>query len=179
MALIQYKTLSMKRQLNKSGFTLIELIVAVGILILILSVGMANYITFNKRQKLNSTASEIQSYIQLAQSKAESSEIPAVAKPCNELQYYGLRTNVDGINNSLELTIHCSNYVTGPILLKSYPLPAGVVISPFDLQFQTLYKGIADATDDTKTEWTITVSDDPEVYRFILTSGGEINDQGL
>ena len=60
---------------KKSGFTLIELIVSIGIMIIITSVILANYTTFNKRIKLEGATQEIASIIRQAQAYGLSSKL--------------------------------------------------------------------------------------------------------
>lgn len=59
---------------NSGGFTLIELIVSVGILVIITTIILANYTTFNKRIKLEGVTQEIASIIRQAQAYGMSSK---------------------------------------------------------------------------------------------------------
>lgn len=52
----------------KNGFTLIELIISVGIMVMVTTVILANYATFNKRIKLEGASQEIVSIVREAQS---------------------------------------------------------------------------------------------------------------
>lgn len=59
-----------------SGFTLIELIISIGVIAILSSIGLASYVQFNRRQILNSAVRTFLNDLQLAQSKAESNERP-------------------------------------------------------------------------------------------------------
>jgi len=64
---------------GRQGFTLIELIVSVGIMITITTVILANYATFNKRIRLEGASQEIASVVREAQAYGVSKKITSVS----------------------------------------------------------------------------------------------------
>ena len=65
---------SEKRFCNNKGFTVVELLVVVGIIAVLTTIGVASYNNFNDRKVLESAVEELKSNLRLAQSKAINNE---------------------------------------------------------------------------------------------------------
>lgn len=70
--------------MQQKGFTLIELLVAISILLLLMGLGIANYISFNDRQQLIQSAEQVREAIADAQNSARSGKL----RGCNRLVAY-------------------------------------------------------------------------------------------
>ncbi len=69
----------------KKGYTIIELLIVIFILILIFTLGQANFRSFRQRQKVESAVRRFKSSLQLAKGKALSGQKPA---GCGVLKSY-------------------------------------------------------------------------------------------
>lgn len=77
--------------MRKKGFTLVEILVAIGIMSLIIGIGGISYRDYSNRQQVTSAAREIRSALRLAQTRAFSGEKPS---GCNgNLLSYSFRTD--------------------------------------------------------------------------------------
>ncbi|HQM16044.1 MAG TPA: prepilin-type N-terminal cleavage/methylation domain-containing protein, partial [Candidatus Woesebacteria bacterium] len=60
---------------HQNGFTLVELLVAIGVLLLLLGVGIANYLDFNDRQQLVQAAQLVREAFADAQNSARTGKL--------------------------------------------------------------------------------------------------------
>ncbi|MBW7960441.1 type II secretion system protein [Patescibacteria group bacterium] len=133
----------------KKGFTFIELLVMISIVLLVTGGSIAYYSTFNQHVKLKAEAKKFSDLISLAYKKAESSElIPTSGTPytyCNDFKGYQVDLNED--KYSLEYL--CGNAVT---TLYSYQLPDSIryIGSDYSFVFPPTARNI-DITQDTVT----------------------------
>lgn len=65
--------------MQKQGFTLIELLVAMTVILLLVGLGLANYVRFNERQKLIQTQELIRQAVSQAQNYARSGKLEGCA----------------------------------------------------------------------------------------------------
>lgn len=79
--------------MRQRGFTLIELIVAVGILLFLIGVGLANYIGFNERQQLIQAAEQVREAVADAQNSARSGKL----RGCAQLAAYRVEIEEDQV----------------------------------------------------------------------------------
>ncbi len=112
-----------------SGFTLVELLVVSGIMIMILTIGMVNYNKINRRQVLKQQVKATLEELRLAQSKAINMEKPSSL--CSGAQtlenYYFLFDRAHGDNTTTyEIGITCSGSETS---LKTINFSGGVYLS--------------------------------------------------
>ena len=121
-----------------SGFTLIELMVAVGILLLALGGGMVTYRTFERNQRAQTAAYEVQQFVRTAQLKARVKDTPATG--CESLISYHAKAS----GGVLTMVPRCRNNgvesdVTAETITKA--MPSSISVTNFDVYFQTLGGG--------------------------------------
>jgi len=168
----------------QKGFTIIELLVSISVIAIISGIGFASFTQFNRKQQVTNTVMMILSDLRLAQSKAQSSEIPpdTPTPPCetpfcatichgNPLVGYKVEFAADNLSYSIKAV--CPPNTPSPI--KTVTLPGGIVrVSGFSsvtfkplqagIQFVGVNKLVISATYDASLTKTINIS-----------SGGEIN----
>lgn len=86
--------------MQKQGFTLIELLVAMTVILLLVGLGLANYVRFNERQKLIQTQELIRQAVSQAQNYARSGKLEG----CTTLEEYEMTF----IGTEIELTPVCA-----------------------------------------------------------------------
>ena len=91
--------------MKKRGFTLIELIVVVLIMIIIIGMSLASYNNFNEEKKLDSDADKLTDILEMARKKSIAAEIVA---PCTSFQGYA----VDISTSSYKLQQCCDDSCT-------------------------------------------------------------------
>jgi len=136
-----------------NGFTLIEIIVTVTIIMLLSGFAVVRYTEYNNRQRVKQSALDLKSNLRFAQQKAVSGQKPvtsvAVPQPCTTLEGYEVRftetsytvgpTCTEGTSYSEDITI---------------PLPVGITIAeptPDPIVFYPLNRGVSLTTDQTIT----------------------------
>lgn len=155
-----------------SGFTLLELLVVISIMLTLFSVGFANFRGFQERQNLKIARDQFKSDLRYTQQQA----LAGIKPPdCETLMGYKLVYN-GGPENSLSYYIaaECTN--NSDINVKSINLSAkhpSIRMSTFShVYFNILGRGV-------KTDLTVTLSDisttPPAVASIAITKGGEIN----
>lgn len=147
-------------QMKKNGFTFLELLVSITILMLIVGGGIASYIVFNERQQLTGAAKELQAYFRSAQTRARSGDVPP---GCETLTGYAVKAFSD--SSLVTVRAICSN---GDIVRSEHNLTGGVMPNTnFDVIFGVLKGGVTGAQD-------ISLSLGSRSYTFKVTAGGEI-----
>ncbi len=166
-------------RLNNAGFSLIELLVVTGIIIMLVGLGIAGFIRFNERQQVEAAAKRIQTMLRTAQAKAQIREIPTGT--CNTLDGYTVRRIATPAQ--IQLAISCDSNTT--IVLDSYAIPFGIVVSnTFDsITFIPLKGGamIETAVSDGASEVEITVSrtGTAQIFAFNVYASGVISEGGF
>jgi len=154
-----------KKQL---GFTLIELVVVSGILILIAGGGIASFINFNEKQRVLNGGKELQSYLRMAQTLIRVGEVP---DGCGTLNGYKVMSSGAAFSKEIKILAVCSN---GDIEKSSFLLPTTTTLSSdIDITFLGLHGGVIGAT----TVEIIGASN--RTYSFDVTQGGEITQGGF
>lgn len=160
----------MKNQSKNLGFSLIEMLVAIAIMIVLAGLGIASFIRFNERQQVANTAKQIQHIMRTAQSKARVKEIPS---GCSTLFSYEVHRSGSG---PINLRANCQTGVNPQ--LSSWTAPSGMSVSPgsFSVKFKTLHGSAEIKINGVPNNiLTTNIKKGTEYdYQFNVTSGGEI-----
>ena len=152
------------------GFTFIELIITVGIIIFLFMSLVAGYNRFTDVALLKQAALTLKNNLRLAQSKAISGSKP-LGLPCDQLIGYKLAftqttyTIQALCNPSQPLASTTTITLTGNVSFSPVPSP---------VTFRVLTQGVDIAVDS-----TFTLIRGSKKYRLTLTPQGEISDVGL
>ncbi|PWU22888.1 hypothetical protein C5B42_04870 [Candidatus Cerribacteria bacterium 'Amazon FNV 2010 28 9'] len=149
------------------GYTLIELVVVIGIIALLVGGSVAGYSTLNNRQLVLTSGKEVESVMRTAQQRAISGEKPS---GCTNLLGY----NVTAANGSSAYTLNaiCSGNTT--IKMQSDQLRSGVT---FGTAINVLFIGQVGGVSG--TTGTISVKSSSHTFTFTLSSSGDISEVGL
>lgn len=163
---IEAKRKSRRSGDNKPGFTLIEMLVVVSIVMLMVGGGIAGYLRFNERQTLRNEAKTLQVLLRSAQKKARVGDKPAA---CDKLLSYAV-VMTSG-SRDVTMTVWCENgsYSTD----NNYTLPLGVTPTDnHDIRFRVLHGGVeyVSGNENIELEYRDTY------YGFQVTFGGEITE---
>jgi type II secretory pathway pseudopilin PulG len=153
---------------RQSGYTLIEIIVVVGIMILMMGGGIAAFIQFQEKQAVIGAASDMKVQLRLAQTRARSGDVP---EGCDRLQSYAVRTTTASETTLVSQVAVCDS---GEVVRKEKELAPGITAAgDYDIRFLTLHGGVSGAE-------TITLeSTTGYAYEFEVTQGGEITEGGI
>jgi prepilin-type N-terminal cleavage/methylation domain-containing protein len=148
---------------SSAGLTLIELMVTVTIMLLLLSGGVAAFLSFNDKQRVFNSVKEVQGYLRTAQTLSRVGETPDT---CDRLNGYIVRSSDGAAGKEIKLIADCDN---GEIEHKVYQLQTGITLaSDIEVTFNSLYGGVSGYGD-------VTVTDGNNLtYQFSVTQGGEI-----
>ncbi len=147
---------------NQIGFTLIEMLVTITIMMLMLGGGLVAYINFNQKQTVLSSVKTVQTALRSAQTKAKNGEKPP---GCGVLDAY--QVTIATNTNELILRPICDN-VAQPGFESIFFNDGVTVASPVDMEFKVLYSGVDGAGD-------VTLQRDTYVYTFTVSPTGEIS----
>lgn len=151
--------------MNRSGFTFIELLVSVAIMLALTGGVIVNYNTFNDQQKARQAALNIKNNLRLFQSHATNGEKPA--SDCTSLVGYEVRFAV----NSYTVQTRCNpqGLIAGSD--QTYLLGSGITFSPppSTVVFKVLSRGI-------DTDTTINVVGQSRSYQFQVKRSGDMSD---
>lgn len=153
----------------RRGFTLLELLVVVGILVMIFGVAIASFNSFNRRSRLQQVALNFKSALRLAQTRAVSAEKPSSG--CTT--FVGMRVSFP---NSSSYTVghECTEGDVGTI--ETTTLPSGItfVSIPNSFTFQVLTHLTTLPADQ-----TVQLTNATETYAIGISTNGDINDVGF
>jgi prepilin-type N-terminal cleavage/methylation domain-containing protein len=161
---------------NQKGFTLIEILVSLGIIGLLFSFGFVSFREFSRRQALSGAAKILQGDLRLTQANAMSGVKPdsAICNPPNILNSYSF-TVVSSTEYRVEA--ECSgNLSSGSVLVKSTVLPDDVAVSMPSVnpvRFKVLGQG-NNIPAGTNVTITLTQAGTGNTIVVAITSGGEI-----
>lgn len=148
---------------RRQGFTLIELIIAISIMLVVLGGGLAGYLSLNDRQTLIGAGKELQQYMRTAQKKARVGDKPT---GCTKLEAYALVANASA-PVTVELQAVCENNTYS---VDSFPLANTVSLSgALNMQFIVLHGGVTNAQ-------TVVLQKGTKTYSFTVNTGGEISE---
>jgi len=145
--------------MNHKGFSLIELLVSIAILLLLLGMGIANYISFNDKQQLTQSAELVREAVESAQVSARSGKM----RGCSSLVAYQIDFYNDNGTGIIEIKPRCLDGSNGsPDELKTLKMSSGVSFSTSDTLYSRSVTGIID--DDLDS------ADEPEITSVSLES---------
>lgn len=154
-----------------AGFTLIEMIVAVAIIVIVTGFSIASFIRFNDRQQVQTAARELQLQLRAAQTKARVRETPT---GCSTLE----RFRVSRSGSVLTTSAVCINGGSTQVVpVNTWTIPSGITITPatFSVEYKTLHGG-ATTTPDSPLVLRVAGYDS---YEFEISRGGDIGTGGF
>lgn len=157
------------RFLHLQGFTLIELIVSIAILMLLMAGLLASYNNYNQGQQLKQTAQTVKANLRLGQSKALSALKPASG--CTELQGYAVSFTA----TTYSVQAQCTEGLVGTSTDLS--LPGSVLFSPVPASF--VYGVITRGLLNTDNSVSIVLAGYSRSYQLIVEPNGVITDVGF
>jgi prepilin-type N-terminal cleavage/methylation domain-containing protein len=156
------KQLFSPSQNRTAGFTLIEMLISVVIMLALVGGGIAAFITFNDRQTVLAGAKDLKLSFRSAQIKARAAERPDL---CDSLQAYAVQMTAG--SGQVTTSAICAN---GDYTIDSYLLKNDVVSQDtIDVQFLVLHGGV-------RNPGTVTLAKGSHEYSLTVTQGGEITE---
>jgi len=154
---------------TRRGYTLIELIVTMGIILVVIGLIVVNYNNFNDNQRVRQAASDVKSNLRYAQTKALSAEKPGVG--CTRLIGY----EVSFAATSYQIQPRCTEGLAGsPVTVSLLPGLTVTAAPAVPLTFLVLSRGI-----DISSSVTITIFGVNRSYQLRVSPSGDINDLGF
>jgi prepilin-type N-terminal cleavage/methylation domain-containing protein len=145
------------------GFTMIELLVSVSILVLLMGGGIAGFINLNDRQTLVNSGKEVQLMMRSAQKKARVGEKPT---GCDRLVGYSVVVG-SGSFSEAELRAECDN---GSYVRQTYVFPNNVIVeNAVSMRFVVLHGGVEGAG-------TVSITFGTRRLSFDVGKGGDISE---
>jgi prepilin-type N-terminal cleavage/methylation domain-containing protein len=150
---------------KSAGFTLIEMLVVMAIMMILVGSGIAAFVNFNDRQIVLTSGKEVQGYLRAAQTKARAGETPTTG--CDKFIAYGVRATQN--TSQIRLVAVCSDGVTeNEIPYATYSISEDVSFdTAVDIDFVGLHGGVTNPM-------TIEVSSNTRTFSFDVTATGEI-----
>ncbi|MEK7592272.1 MAG: type II secretion system protein [Patescibacteria group bacterium] len=154
-----------------SGFTLLEIIIAISLLMLLTGGVIAGYSTFNDTQKIKQTALTFKSYLRSAQTKATSGVKPAV---CTTLDGYIVRVDVSSytVDAMCDGSIVTDADTSYSVALTSQTIVSSPVTASFVFRVLTRAVSLAQIT-------TYTFTSGSKGYQISVSPSGDINELGF
>lgn len=155
----------------KNGFTLIEMLVAITIMLLLFGIGIVSYLRFDSRQQLIQAGEELKSSLRIAQARARAGDRPP---GCERLQAYELTFISD---QAYEIRVLCDPEPASDIVRSQGVFKRGVRLaeSPANsIAFRSLHGGV-----DNPQSYDLTLDNSDLVWRVSVTAGGEITGGGF
>ena len=136
--MVRNKGLALSEQRESNGFTLIELIVVITIIILLSGLSLAYYNNFTEQQKLDAEVNKIISVLELAKKKASASDLQNV--DCQGFSGYTVSFAASSYSMKLVCTPDCGTSCSRMFLLSS----ANLILTSDSptLTFKPMYAGI-------------------------------------
>lgn len=159
---------------SQNGYSLIELVVVVGLMVLLMGGGIAAFSSFNDRQKAVEGARTLQSWLRTAQSRARALEKPP---GCDQLHSYRVSTITNSDTVETVAVCNAANDELGATFLT---LPEGLTLqTTATLDFLVLHGGI-EINQSAASAVDLVVSGgggfSNSRYGFTVTKGGEIRE---
>lgn len=169
----------------QQGFTIIELLIVMSVLVFLAIPASVSYVSYNKAQQLNNAALEIKTMLLTAQSRAQSVVAPPDQNSCNSnhaLQNYEVHFCGSGATcqsgDDYDLYANCVGsavvFITGEG--RSLPTHSGITLSgaPSTVTFAVLSGAV---TSSSPLPVTITLSNGTAQRNIIIQKNGVINTQ--
>ncbi len=155
-----------QHQKHGAGFTFIELLVSVAIVMVVTGGIVANYNTYNDTQKARNAILTVKNNLRLIQSRAYNGDKPASG--CSELKGY----QVTFAANLYSMQASCTEGLAGEG--KTVTLESGLAFSPVPstILFGVLSRGIA-------SDVTITVTGASQSFQFRVMRSGDMSEVTL
>lgn len=112
---------------DKSGFTLVEIIVAISITLIIATIGIASFTELNRRQIIDQTTKKILADIRLAQNMAISQQKPETGT-C--IKFNGYNFNLNTTTKIYSIDADCTPTCSGCTSYKTVTV-SGIILSGF------------------------------------------------
>lgn len=156
---------------HSAGFTLIELIVSVTIMILLVGSGIAAFITFNDKQQLQGSTKLLQTYLRAAQTKARVGDRP---EDCDRL--LGYQVSIPQQSNTLTLAAICgeTGNETEVVIQTAELANVEEVEAEGGDNLEVLFRVLHGGTDDVGAITVYSTAGASETFR--ISAGGEISD---
>lgn len=171
--------MKLKKTLS-AGFTLIELIVTVSIIMIITGGGIAAFVNFNDKQQVQSTVKDLQTMMRAAQIKARAGE---GASECGTVgsftngKLYGYEVTYDALNNDIVMNRICVEGTTYVAVERSrQEVDSNVTLSVPDVTFLALKGGANTGAGSPDLTMTVSGVYTSYIYDFTVTPGGEITE---
>lgn len=145
--------------MQKHGFTIIELLIAISIMALLFGIGISRYVSFNQGQIIKQAAQKLRSDLRVVVNKAITGE----KNGCGTLDGY----QVSFTGGQYSFSTACSDGTFRAV--NTVNLPTGVTFSPLpsSLFFKVLGQGVSSAA-------TITLSGFSKTETVTVNLSGEI-----
>lgn len=162
---------------HSAGFTLIEMVVTVAVALLLISGGIAGYITFNSRQKSITAARDFETLILSTESKVQSGVVGA----CNQLEEYQMTFNTTLNPVRINLVEVCAPGDTATPTPVTYTLPDGVTLAfnPLitSIRFKILSGGLLFSSGASSVQFRFSDESNPtSVYVLTISEGGDVSE---
>ncbi len=164
-----------KRNIDRhtSGFTLLEIMVAIGLATLLFTVGGVKYIDFNKTQTIKSAGQTFKNNLRAIQGKAQAGVKPTSCSTTEILNGY----DVKYATNTSYLSVAICNSTNKDTV--TYTVPSGIYINSIT-QFR--FQPVAQGTNNTSTIILKNTSGSPiastKWYSLCIAVSGDIRDCG-
>lgn len=149
-----------------AGFTLLELLIAMGVAMVLISGVFAGYQRFNSNERLRQAGASLKSNLRLAQSKAISGEKPQAG--CGQLTGVAVTFST----SSYVIQAQCGATLAGPQIEVTLPSSLTISSTVSPLVFGVLDRGVA-------TDVTITLTDGTKSFEVTVSQSGDINEVGI
>lgn len=154
---------------HSQGYTLIELVVAIGIMVMLTGSSIAGYIAYNERQQVRNVTDEIVGFLESAKQKAVVRQRP---EDCTFLRGYEVSSSELG----LAMYALCSetsdgNYEVQSVPISSIELSQLVTVNTISISFLTLYDGVII---DQPSNGEIDISFGDTMQTILISEGGAI-----
>lgn len=137
---------------SKRGFTLVELLIAITIIVLLFTIGTAAYRSYSRRQVLVETVSTLKADLQLAEQKAASGVRPTGCTNSVVLRGYIVRFTSTGYTVYADCVDPAGWNSTDPEVGQyNFPATVAKTAGSSEITFKVLGQGTTSSTDDTVT----------------------------